>query len=134
MKPHVIIGPLEDPYLLRWHLIPQNKWFNIYLHKFCKDDYDEALHDHPWISFSVLLKGEYLEYAENRVRVFYAPSFIYRSLQYKHRIELPNGPAWTLFFTGPSVREWGFWCPSGFIKWKKFFENREQNGQGHGCA
>ena len=120
-------------YLLRWHLIPRNRFFNIYLHKFIGDDDDRALHDHPWHSFSILLKGRLLEYHEatpmqrfinGSYRNFpelrrFVPRFCYRSAISTHRLELldKTKPAWTLFITGPHVREWGFHCSKGWQHW-----------------
>lgn len=46
--PDFLVGGKENPYMKRWWLIPRNKWFNIYLHQFMRDDDDRALHDHPW--------------------------------------------------------------------------------------
>lgn len=63
-RPHFIIGGTDRPYLLRWFLIPRNRWFNIYLHKFCRDDDDRALHDHPWWFVSIMLQGSYVEHLE----------------------------------------------------------------------
>lgn len=61
-EPDLFIGGRQNPYLIRWHLIPKNKLFNIYLHKFCRSDDDRALHDHPWMfNVSILLTGEYDE-------------------------------------------------------------------------
>ena len=54
-------GPKRE-YLWRWHVIPRNRWFNIYLHKFAHGDDDRALHDHPWRSWSLLLDGRYREH------------------------------------------------------------------------
>ena len=42
--PHMVIGGAEDPYLLRWYLIPRNPFVNVYLHKFLRSDDDRALH------------------------------------------------------------------------------------------
>lgn len=42
-QPHQIIPSADDPYLLRWYIIP----LNVYLHKFMRSDDDRALHDHP---------------------------------------------------------------------------------------
>ena len=53
--PNAIIGGPENPYLLRWWLIPRNRWFNVYLHQFKRSDDDRALHDHPWINASIVL-------------------------------------------------------------------------------
>lgn len=60
-QPDVILGRPEDPYMLRWWVIPRNPFLNIYLHKFMRSDDDRALHDHPWASMSFLLTGSYLE-------------------------------------------------------------------------
>ena len=61
-KPHFIIGGVDDPYLLRWFLIPRNHILNVYLHKFLRSDDDRALHDHPWWFVSIMLRGRYLEW------------------------------------------------------------------------
>jgi len=44
--PHIRIFPGE--YIDRWHLIPRNNKFNIYLHKYYGGDVQRAPHDHPW--------------------------------------------------------------------------------------
>jgi len=59
--PDFIIGPAENPYLHRWFVIPRNPVLNIYFHRFMRSDEDRALHDHPWINASWLLKGSYDE-------------------------------------------------------------------------
>lgn len=41
-NPDFIIGG-ADPYMLRWWVIPRNKVFNIYLHRFLRSDDDRAL-------------------------------------------------------------------------------------------
>ena len=58
-EPDFIIG---DNYLRRWWLIPRNRWLNVYLHEFRASDDDRALHDHPWASCSIILRGEYFEH------------------------------------------------------------------------
>ena len=63
LKPFVI-GEPEEPYLKRWFILPRNRWFNIYLHHFHRSDDDQALHDHPWASVSILLKGSYIEHMQ----------------------------------------------------------------------
>lgn len=32
---------------------------------------------------------------------------------------------WTLVFTGPNRRKWGFWCPRGWVEWREFLFNRK---------
>ena len=82
------IGGKENPYLLRWWVIPRNRFFNVYLHKFLRDDDDRALHDHPWLSLSVILKGGYVEHTAKEVRRREAGSIIFRRAKHAHRIEL----------------------------------------------
>lgn len=60
-EPDFIVGGHDNPYLERWWLIPRNPLFNMYLHRFLRDDDDRALHDHPWPWCSILLRGEYIE-------------------------------------------------------------------------
>lgn len=136
------IGGREDPYLIRWWVIPRNKWFNLYLHKIIKSDRDEALHDHPWINMSLLVRGSYDEHtiadggvehvaplSEGRVRL--------RGPSSAHRLVVrENEPVVTLFFTGPVWRHWGFHCRQGWRHWKDFvgFRSDHENVVGRGCG
>lgn len=193
--PDFVIGGHDNPYLLRWHLIPRNAVFNIYLHKFLRDDDDRALHDHPWPWCSILLRGEYAEVTSPRFafegdpdggvihvrgairkgatvhasyevggdkpqllvrRHFGRGSVRFHRPKFAHRIELwpwwlgpndvemppraqrddPNlrAPCWTLFITGPRVREWGFHCPDrGWVHWKQFTAADDPGAIGRGC-
>jgi len=116
--PDEVIG---DNYLRRWFLIPHNSKFNVYLHNFRGSDDDRALHDHPWDSLGIILKGEYLEHTPEGVNHKKAGSFSFRKGKDSHRIELiENKPVWTLFITGPKYREWGFHCKTGWVHWKTF--------------
>lgn len=153
-KPHFRIGD-EDvskpDYLHRWYLIPKNKFFNIYLHKFLRSDDDRALHDHPWASISFILSEGYYEHfplhtggQETYVLERKPFSPIIRGAEQAHRIELRSRvvlfegdiselndpsktvpryeemPCWSLFITGPKVREWGFHCTGKWVHWEKF--------------
>jgi hypothetical protein len=121
--PDFKVGGAENPYLLRWWLIPRNPILNIYLHKFLRDDDDRALHDHPWPWCSILLSGSYIEHTIaaggiHRRHERSAPSIKFASPWRAHRIELlkisdfvasqPNNDkaihCWTLFITGPRLR------------------------------
>lgn len=136
-NPDFVIGPADDPYLLRWWIIPRNRWFNIYLHKFMRSDDDRALHDHPWINMSVLMRGSYIEHSINGSAVMRRPwRPVMRFPTTAHRVELLDGkPVWTLFLTGPKVRVWGFFCPKGWIPWTEFVELRSGgNEAGKGCG
>lgn len=137
-NPDFIIGGKENPYMLRWWVIPRNKFFNIYLHHFLRSDDDRALHDHPWMNCSYLLKGTYTEWTiapggVHKNRVAKSGSFKFRDAKFAHRIELHDGPCWSLFITGPVVREWGFHCPKGWRSWKIFTSARDKGDIGLGC-
>lgn len=147
-KPNLIVGPPDKPYLKRWYLIPRNKFFNIYLHQFVNDDEDRALHDHPWHSISFTLKGFYFEHLpDGDFRIWKAGSIVFRKATHLHRIALfydlaindaqkfveTRKPAWTLFITGPNIREWGFACPQGWVHWKDFVLPDDQGRVGKGC-
>lgn len=144
----VVIGGVEDPYLVRWWVIPRNPVFNIYLHLFLRSDDDRALHDHPWVNCSLLLEGRYAEHlvdlavtpdvpeGTTMVAIRTAGELVFRGPRAAHRIELIDGPVWTLFVTGPRVREWGFHCPKGWKHWQDFtaFRSTGDSGRvGPGC-
>lgn len=139
-RPHFYIGGNERPYMLRWYLIPRNAWMNVYLHKFMRDDDDRALHDHPWWFVSVMLWGSYLEWRPDQLHAgAIRPrrrgwlSAVFRFAEDRHRVTLDRGPCWTLVITGPKSREWGFWCPQGFVHWKNFVDPTDQGLVGPGC-
>lgn len=130
--PNYVIG--NPPYLLRWWLLPRNRWFNIYLHKILRDDDDRALHDHPWSSVSIVLRGSYLEITPHGTRLYEAGSVIFRTATLPHRLEVVDGPVWTLLITGPRKREWGFHCPRGWVPWKQFVAPHDSGQIGRGCC
>ncbi len=117
-----IAGPDQQDYLVRRYLLPRNRFMNIYLHHFLGSDDARALHDHPWYSASIVLKGHLIEHLPNKKhRVIRRGRITIRSPQFLHRIELPEQQtAVTLFCTGPVLRTWGFACPDGWVSWRKF--------------
>jgi hypothetical protein len=133
-KPHFIIGGAENPYMYRWHLIPRNRWLCIYLHKFLRDDDDRALHDHPWNFLSIMLSGSYDEHTTDGVITRRAPSVAWRKADHRHRVELNTKHCWTVIFRGSVIRQWGFWCPQGFVHWKIFTAPGDKGAIGRGCA
>lgn len=127
--PDLVIG---EKYLSRWYVIPRNRFFNIYLHKFESSDDDRALHDHPWYSMSILFAGEIKEHSYKGVRLMPWLWPVFRTAKFAHRLELMKGPVWTLFITGPVVRSWGFHCPENWRHWTEFSDESGQ-GIGKGC-
>jgi hypothetical protein len=132
-RPDYLIGPKGDPYLERWWVIPRNRWLNVYLHHFRHSDDDRALHDHPYASASFILKGSYVEHTFDGEFTRFAGSVTFRSATVAHRIELRAGNCWTLFVTGPRIREWGFWCPKGWRHWRDFCALDDAGDAGPGC-
>lgn len=156
-QPDFIVGGTANPYMHRWYVIPRNRWFNIYLHHFLRSDDDRALHDHPWWNMSILLKGSYIEHVPENPKAWFERgdrhikklfrkrgAFYLRKANSVHRVELRRGynwdgttyeiPCWTLFITGPRIRDWGFWCPKGWVFWKNFVaEHQGGNEIGKGC-
>lgn len=139
-QPDFTIGSDASPYLRRWWVIPRNPIFNVYLHQFLRSDDDRALHDHPWWNVSVLLKGQYREHTImaggiERRKMRCAGNVKFRLAKCAHRIELTDGPCWTLFITGPRFRSWGFHCPvAGWVHWRDFTAADDHGQVGRGCS
>lgn len=159
--PDFIIRPHGTLQTLRWWIIPRNRFFNIYLHKFVQSDDDRALHCHPWINSSILIDGQYIEHTPKGKFYRHQGHVYFRRAKSPHRVELrqsiegENGirivapitgfletipfynpkpiPVITIFITGPKIREWGFWCPKGWRHWKDFCDDRDHGIVGRGC-
>lgn len=160
--PDFVIGGPDRPYLRRWWLTPWSRWGrdnpttrlqrigsalarllpSAYLHQFLRSDDDRALHDHPWSSLSILLRGYYVEHTIaaggiRHERLLVTGDWRLRlSGRLAHRVELPHGePCWTLFVIGPKYRAWGFHCPDeGWIPWQRFTAPDDKGAVGPGCA
>ena len=134
-EPDFIIGNPQDPYLIRYWLRRDRPEGSIYLHCIRKSDDDRALHDHPWSSTSLVLEGTLREILPEGSRLLTPGTIVSRSAEQAHRLEVVDGPVWTLFITGAVEREWGFHCPNGWVHWKEFTDpatNGQQIGQGCG--
>lgn len=139
-----IIGPADDPYLVRYNLTPWKWWpfrQGVYVHVFYRPDAEPWLHDHPRHLSSRVLRGGYVE-ERGSLRLMQAadgsvalpPRFcltkwqverrkgdrIELSLDTKHRIiRLLAVPTVTLLIiTRAKERSWGFWveAPDGEVK------------------
>jgi hypothetical protein len=151
--PDFQIGGAENPYCNRWYVIPRNRLFNIYLHQFVRDDDDRALHCHPWLNCSLLLRGRYSEVQFLRrptagrdlpstIEIPRRPGRpVFRRPSTAHRVVLARDenhrpiPCWSLFLTGPVIRSWGFWCSKGrWVHWREFTAGDRGEIVGKGCA
>jgi hypothetical protein len=128
-----------DVYLQRWFILPRNPVFNLYLHRFLKDDDDRALHDHPWWSLSVLLDGALREVTHDTDRSIGPGAIVVRKATFAHRLKVVGmqkggRKIWpiTAFMTGPRIRQWGFHCPHGWVHWRDF-TGEDGTKTGRGC-
>lgn len=140
--PDFVIGG-GDPYLKRWYIIPRNKLFNIYLHEMWRSDDDRALHDHPWIWASLILRSHYIEVHVRQGgtierKKFGAGSFRIHFPWFAHRLEMPPSGfsrPMSLVFTGPVVRSWGFHCPQRWVDHTDFTDKATGGATvGKGCG
>ena len=138
--PDMLIGDAGDPCMLRWRLVRQNPLCNIYLHRMLRPDAGGVLHDHPWPSVSLMLCGTATEQFDtgrrSGSRIISEGALVYRPAGFAHRL-FPHTPeslaTWTLFMTGPVVREWGFHCPHGWRHWRAFTAERPDSVGRYGC-
>ena len=138
----IVNGKDNIPYLQRWFIIPRNRFFNIYLHRFISDDEDRALHSHPWLNCTLVIQGSYYEHLhDGSVKVRQKAQLVFRRPHCFHRISLVQAshvprrllPAMSLFITGPVVRVWTFACPRGEVPWYEFVDARDKGSVGRGC-
>ena len=103
--------------------------FNVLIHQFMSSD-DPIYHTHPWNwSFSLILKGGYIEHTPEGN--FWRGPGSWRMMRPNqeitkgsdiHWVEIPqSGKTWTLFIRGRTTHDWGFfpdWYKNGnFMKW-----------------
>jgi len=132
----------------RWG-IEHKRLGGIFLHRMDGPDPGVDLNDHPWSFVSIILRGGYTEQrADTRDAVRFAqiaepfetePIEHYGApprglsvhrrpgtarvmrLDEAHRItHLPNGSSWSLIIHGPTRRRWGFYLPSGWMRWDEY--------------
>lgn len=153
-EPDLYIGGKENPYLLRWRLLPKNKYpINIYLHKMLRDDDDRGLHDHPWPFITFILWGGYIEvqpapewrhlwklarhndtgaawtafYRRHIEKVRRPLSILYRPKHWPHRLKLRGKCSWSLVITFRPVQRWGFYTKRGWIDSRYFTRTTDKS-------
>lgn len=103
------------------------------IHEILRSDSDRHLHDHPWWSISIILEGGYREwmplhahqdFSRDAEFLYYVDrkpgDIVFREASDRHRLELLNGPAKSLFIMGPWEQDWGFYLPEGKMYWKEY--------------
>ena len=132
-EPDLVIAPDGNPYLYRWHVIPHSlkDHAGVFFHIQVSDDPERPLHDHPWDNTSTILSGGYNEiwnpwpdhYPSEAIedaatiRHLRTHDMIFRKAKEAHRLLLPKKFSYTmtLFSTGPTLRQWGFWTKDGWV-------------------
>lgn len=107
-------GDDGKPYLIRYSIF-SCAWFAIKIHNILLSDHD-CLHDHPWNFISIILWGGYVEHTVKGTRIYHPGNILYRKATHAHQLQI-HQPAWTFVITFKKKREWGFFTPSGWIKW-----------------
>ncbi len=108
----------------------------LYLHHFVGDDWSLDPHDHPKYFVSIGLWGSYdedvyythylrepdkLNPLEPVTKHWRAPWVRKFPANHIHRIRSAHtGGAWTLVYTGPVTREWGFWMHNKWIEFREY--------------
>lgn len=127
-EPSQVLHNGVDVYMRRWYIERSKENGNVHLHETLRSDYDAEHHDHPWDNMSIWLRGtghEEVAAPDGSMTVLERPpgTVVFRRAQERHRI-LIQEPTWTLFLTGPKIREWGFLHESGWMHNQEFFKMR----------
>ena len=116
-----ITGNDSTVYMRRWFF--WCPWFGIRVHNILRSDHDRHMHDHPWDFASLILSGYYVEHnpdRSNSPNVFRRFSVVRHKAEDLHRLELTDGPVWTLVITGPKRKSWGFMTERGMVPWRRY--------------
>ena len=127
------------PYLDRLRLA-QTPLFSVYLHRIHRPDADRDPHNHPWWFASLVLSGGYDETVWDNPQDYSQPlrdtrrqrvrgRFSLRTLNRRqaHRITDVRGVLWTLVLTGPRRSSWGFWTARGFVGWREYLKDQDED-------
>lgn len=90
------------------YTVCRTRFFNVYLHQLSAPAWHPECHDHPWTFVAVLLWRGYLEMVGNKNFRRWPGSLLYRPAEFVHNVITPYGTSWSLIFTGPKKRKWGF--------------------------
>lgn len=121
-----IPAPDGTPYLDRLRIV-MTPWCSLYLHKIRQSDGDRARHDHPFVFWSWILRGCYVESVafigtpqQAAVKIRPRWSIHRHPLMVCHRIELVLPKTVTLVLTGRRRDGWGFYTEDGFVPWQEY--------------
>lgn len=128
-----------EGYMERYWLYPfsVDNPVNVRIHHILRSDDDRHLHDHPWPSTSVVLKGGYWEIlpadqeqhprldSTDFLHIWRGPgSVVTRKATDRHLLELPEGQtAWSMFIMGPVEQKWGFYTEDDKVYWREYLND-----------
>lgn len=144
--PYCNIGQGPETYMERWWL---KMWtaedpISIRLHYIRRSDTDRAMHDHPWATTSIILDGHFVEVtpedqkqepAKDRTNYkmirYEQGSVISRKPTDRHRLIVPPGGVWTMFFMGAYEQMWGFYDMdlNKKVPWREYLGNSLQTAE-----
>lgn len=114
------LGVPECPYAYRWVFIFFG--YSIRIHHFLRSEPITHQHDHAWDFVTICLKGGYIDVSPDGIDKFKAGSIRYRKATHIHNVVLAkNTSCWTLLFTSPPKRNWGFWVDGKLKRSLKYF-------------
>lgn len=104
----------------------------VFLHRTFRADPGRDVHNHPWPwAGTFVLWGGYVQLIKERLPTgYYSERFVrvdrwtwhrdgFYPNQY-HRIVSVKPNTWTLFVTGPRLRDWGFLVRGAHIRWRPY--------------
>lgn len=86
------------------HYLLQAFGLGIFLHRIHHDEEIDVFHSHPWDGISLIL-GSYLEERLGKAPRLRRWFNVVRASRH-HRVTLPNGPVWTVFFHLRRYNKW----------------------------
>jgi hypothetical protein len=136
------LGREECPYVRRW-ILDLGPLGSLRVHHWLGDDEQRALHDHPWGFLTIMLAGSYtdvswpewvkgVDWSRNvrildqcrRSDILRPGSIRWRPAKWAHTVQTTG--AWTILWTQPKSRSFGFYQENKatglkWIKANKFF-------------
>ena len=116
-----IVGVDGVEYLRRYHVNGRARVGpSTRLHQLLTSDPQPDPHDHPWDFRSVLLTGAYDEWTPDGWHTWRAGDIVNRDAATPHRLDLVDGPMFTLVTVGAVRRRWGFHTATGWTHWRDY--------------
>lgn len=137
-----VAGNPECPVFFRYRVF-DFRGHKVRLHHFLPDMVEDHSHDHPWDFWTLVLWGEYTD-----IRVRYVPGWVESGIDsddrlvescsyermtqgtlrrrpalHRHRTRAGAKGCWTLVWTKPEKREWGFFgFNNTWVQWQEFLD------------